>query len=132
MHTIQQADHTAHKPVAQTSLRRHCSIFSTFADTRANDKVRAPFTNSSQHQGQVRGIITPISVHKHHYLSTQAIRRFEALQAGSSITTHGFAGNDCSRPLSYNCCSIRTAIINYNNPLCEVLWKFCKQVVEGY
>src|SRR2546426_6457680 len=121
MHTIEQTDHPAHKPVAQTSLGRHCPTFCTLANARADDKVRASIANGSQDHGQVSGIITPISIHKYRYLSANAIRCFEALQTGSSITTYGFAGDDCSSLLSYICCSIGTAIINYNHPLRDVL-----------
>src|SRR2546425_6462359 len=86
--------------------------------------------NGSQDHGQVSGIITPISIHKYRYLSANAIRCFEALQTGSSITTYGFAGDDCSSLLSYICCSIGTAIINHNHPLRDVLGELCKQMKE--
>src|SRR5271167_2323416 len=33
LHAIQDGDHTAHQPVAQTGLRRHCAPFSAFAHT---------------------------------------------------------------------------------------------------
>src|SRR6266568_5177959 len=129
--TIQQADQTAHQPVAQTSLGRHCSTFGAFAHPRADDKVRTSFAHRSQHHGQVSGIITSIPVHKHNHLSPEAARRFEALPTGSSITVERFAGDNCSRTLCYSGCSIRTAVVDHDHPLCEVWWELCKQVVES-
>src|SRR5690348_7473705 len=126
MHSIKQTDHAAHKPVAQTGLGRHCPTFCTLANARADNKVRASAANGSQDYGQVSGIITPISIHKYGYLSANAIRYFETLQTGSSITRYGFAGDDCSSSLSYIRRSIDTAIINHNHPLCDVLGKLCK------
>src|SRR5260221_9742020 len=93
LHAIQDGDHPAHQPVAQTGLRRDCATFGAFAHTRTDNQVGAPFAHGCQHHGQVGGVVTPVSIHKNDKLSTQAARRSEAFQASKSVASCWFAGD---------------------------------------
>src|SRR5215472_4607084 len=70
MHTIEPPDQTAHKPVAQARLERHRAAFSTLADSRAQNEVRASLVERGQDQRQVGGIITAIAIHKNNRLGS--------------------------------------------------------------
>src|SRR6266699_747250 len=126
-HTIEPADYTAHQPVAQTRLRGNRSGFSAFAHPRTDDKVRASFAYWSQYQGQVSGIITPISVHKNNNPSSQAARLLETSKASASITACWFTDDQHTRVSGYNGCCIGTPIVDHDNPLRKISGKFWKQ-----
>src|SRR5215469_7300520 len=130
MYAVQDRDHPAHQPVAQTGLRGHCATFSAFAHTRTDDQVGASFAYGCQHHRQVSGIIAPVSIHKNDKLSPLTARRPETFQASKTVASCRFAGDQHARISRYGSRRITTPIVNDNNPLRKIAGEFCKQTTE--